>query len=85
MDLYGAQAATPLDYVDHCWGNEPFAPGGPNPAVPPYAHLAHAPALTEPHGRIHWAGTETSTYWSGYMDGAVRAGERAAVEVGERL
>ena len=29
---------------------------------------------------IHWAGTETSTYWTGYMDGAVRAGERAAAE-----
>jgi monoamine oxidase len=34
---------------------------------------------------VHWAGTETSTYWTGYMDGAVRAGERAAVEVLERL
>jgi monoamine oxidase len=38
-------------------------------------------ALREPVGRIHWAGTETSTYWNGYMDGAVRAGERAAREV----
>ena len=28
---------------------------------------------------------ETSTYWSGYMDGAVRAGERAAIEVGDKL
>jgi monoamine oxidase len=34
-----------------------------------------------PVGRIHFAGTETSTYWTGYMDGAVRAGERAAREV----
>jgi hypothetical protein len=32
-------------------------------------------------GRIHWAGTETSDYWNGYMDGAVRSGERAAAEV----
>jgi monoamine oxidase len=32
-------------------------------------------------GRIHWAGTETSAYWIGYMDGAVRSGERAAREV----
>ena len=31
--------------------------------------------------RIHWAGTETSTFWNGYMDGAVRSGERAAKEV----
>jgi monoamine oxidase len=26
------------------------------------------------------AGTETATYWNGYMEGAVRAGERAAKE-----
>ena len=38
-------------------------------------------ALREPVERIHWAGTETSTYWNGYMDGAVRSGERAAKEV----
>ena len=38
-------------------------------------------ALRGPVGRIHWAGTETSTYWNGYMDGAVRSGERAAAEV----
>jgi monoamine oxidase len=34
-----------------------------------------------PHGLVHWAGTETATYWSGYMDGAVSAGLRAAAEV----
>jgi monoamine oxidase len=32
-------------------------------------------------GRIHWAGSETSIYWNGYMDGAVRSGQRAAKEV----
>jgi monoamine oxidase len=30
---------------------------------------------------VHWAGAETSDYWNGYMDGAVRSGERAAREV----
>jgi monoamine oxidase len=39
------------------------------------------PALREPYGRIHWAGTETAEVWNGYMDGAVRSGERAAAEV----
>ena len=40
----------------------------------------YGPALREPVGRIHWAGTETSGFWNGYMDGAVRSGERAAKE-----
>ena len=38
-------------------------------------------ALREPSGLVHWAGTETATRWTGYMDGAVRSGERAAEEV----
>ena len=37
-------------------------------------------AIRAPVGRIHWAGAETSDYWNGYMDGAVRSGERAARE-----
>ena len=36
--------------------------------------------LRRPIGPIHWAGTETATEWSGYMEGAVQAGERAARE-----
>jgi monoamine oxidase len=32
-------------------------------------------------GRIHWAGSETSDIWNGYMDGAVRSGLRAADEI----
>jgi hypothetical protein len=43
--------------------------------------LDHGPALTEPVGRIHWAGAETASEWNGYMDGAVESGERAAQEV----
>jgi monoamine oxidase len=42
---------------------------------------AHGPALRAPVGRLHWAGSETATRWSGYMDGAVRSGERAAAAV----
>ena len=48
---------------------------------PPASLLDFGPALRTPVGSIHWAGTETSNYWNGYMDGAVRAGERAAAEV----
>ena len=55
--------------------------GSPVATVQPGATAAYGSTIREPHGRVHWAGTETSTYWSGYMDGAVRAGERAAAEV----
>lgn len=39
------------------------------------------PHLTTPHGRIHWAGTETSTEFFGLMEGAIRSGHRAATEI----
>ncbi|MDB5621350.1 MAG: monoamine oxidase [Tardiphaga sp.] len=39
------------------------------------------PTLTEPHGRVHWAGTETSLEFFGLMEGAIRSGRRAANEL----
>ena len=42
-------------------------------------------AAAQPVGRIHWAGTETATYWNGYMDGAISSGERVAAEVAAAL
>ena len=81
VNLYGAQARTPIDYLDHCWGSERFAPGGPNPAVAPYATVTYGRALTEAHGRVHWAGTETAGEWAGCMNGAVVTGQRAAKRI----
>ncbi|MBM4267267.1 MAG: hypothetical protein FJ144_11775 [Deltaproteobacteria bacterium] len=37
--------------------------------------------LRDPIGRLHWAGTGTATRSNGFIDGAIRAGERAASEV----
>jgi monoamine oxidase len=42
---------------------------------------SYGPALRAPVGRVHWAGTETAEVNTGYMDGAVRSGQRAASEV----
>jgi hypothetical protein len=41
--------------------------------------------LRRPVGLIHWAGTETADEWTGFLDGAVRSGQRAAAEVAARL
>lgn len=85
VDLFGPQGATPIDYADHCWGQEAFSPGGPNPAVGPFATTSYGPALTEPHGRVHWAGTETAGEWAGCMNGAVLTGQKAAERVAPLL
>ncbi|KUI31060.1 monooxygenase [Mycobacterium sp. IS-1496] len=83
--LFGDAAAAPIDYVDHLWGAEAFAPGGPTAAVPPGAWTAYGQWLRTPADGIHWAGTETADRWTGFLDGAVRSGQRAAAEVHERL
>jgi monoamine oxidase len=83
--LFGDAALRPIDYVDHRWGAEEFAPGGPTAAVPPGSWTAYGPWLREPVGGIHWAGTETADEWTGFLDGAVRSGQRAAAEVHRQL
>jgi monoamine oxidase len=79
--LYGSRAAQPLDYAEQAWAAEQWSGGGPTSNFGPGGWSDCGPVLREPAGRIHWAGTETATVWSGYMEGAMQAGERAAAEV----
>jgi monoamine oxidase len=83
--LFGDAAANPIDYIDHCWGTEEFAPGGPTAAVPPGSWTSYGPWLRKPVDGIYWAGTETADEWTGFLDGAVRSGKRAADEVHRAL
>ena len=83
--LFGDEASEPIDYVDHCWGNEDFAPGGPTAAVPPGSWTAYGRWLRTPVDAIFWAGTETADAWTGFLDGAVRSGLRAAGEAHQEL
>ncbi len=54
------------------------------PRLIPNRHLPKsAPQCYRPP--YHWAGTETSEVFCGYVDGAVRSGERVAAEVAELL
>ncbi|MGE2734653.1 flavin monoamine oxidase family protein [Mycolicibacterium vaccae] len=83
--LFGDAARKPIDYLDHCWGTEEFAPGGPTAAVPPGSWTQFGPFLSAPVNGIHWAGTETAEVWTGFLDGAVRSGRRAAADVDQEL
>jgi monoamine oxidase len=80
-NYFGDQALHPREFVRFNWTTESWTRGCPVSVLGPGTLVAHGPALRAPQGKIHWAGTETATYWNGYMDGAVRAGERAADEV----
>ena len=87
--MYGERALAPVEYVEYDWAEPRPGPddparwtcGAPVPVLAPGVMTGGFDQVRTPVGRIHVAGTETSTYWTGYMDGAVRAGERAAREV----
>jgi monoamine oxidase len=79
--LFGEPARQPIDYVDFSWGNESFSAGGPTAAVPPGSWTSVGRWLRDPIGSLFWAGTETADEWTGFLDGAVRSGLRAAAEV----
>jgi len=78
---FGAEASKPIHYIDHCWADETWSKGCYAGVYPTGTWTNFQGELRKPFGRIHWAGTETSSVWYGYIEGAVRAGERAANEV----
>jgi monoamine oxidase len=83
--LFGPDASLPLDYVDKSWADEEWTRGCYGCYMPTGAWTVYGPHLRAPVGPIHWAGAETATVWSGYMDGAVRSGDSAAEAVAASL
>lgn len=79
--LFGPKASNPIEYREQDWSTEIWTRGCPTSTMAPGALTACAPALRQACGRIHWAGTESAMVWTGYMEGAIEAGERAAGEV----
>jgi monoamine oxidase len=78
--ILGPRAARPDHYLDKNWADEEWSRGCYEGYTPPGVLTAFGPALREPVGPLHWAGTETATRWNGYIDGALQSGERAARE-----
>jgi monoamine oxidase len=81
VSFLGSEAAHPIDYEDQDWPAELWSRGCFSVSMPPGVMTTLGRVIRQPHGRIHWAGTETSTRWMGYVDGAIRSGERAAAEI----
>ncbi len=82
---FGPQALDAVDYVDKDWNQDPWAQGCSVGLMGTGVMTAYGPTIRRPCGRLHWAGTETALQWTGFMDGAVESGERAAQEVLDRL
>ena len=77
---FGPQALEAKGAVEKDWATDAWSTGCITPLTPGML-TAGGPALRDPVGKIHWAGTESATRGCGYMDGAVRSGEVVAAEV----
>jgi monoamine oxidase len=78
---FGDAARHPIDYADRMWTTDPFARGAYGTYNPPGVLTSLGALAAGPVGPLHFAGADTSPEWPGYMDGAIRSGERAAREV----
>jgi monoamine oxidase len=81
----GKKVPKPTSVVVQDWSREEWTRGCPVAIAAPGTVTEYGRHVAQPIGRIHWAGTETATYWHGYMDGAVRSGQRASAEVHKLL
>ncbi|XP_051465059.1 amine oxidase [flavin-containing] B isoform X3 [Apus apus] len=79
--LGSEEALHPVHYEEKNWCEEQYSGGCYTAYFPPGIMTQYGRIIRQPIGRIYFAGTETATEWSGYMEGAVQAGERAAREI----
>jgi monoamine oxidase len=79
--LFGPDAAAPDALVIQNWSAEKWTGGCYSAYFPAGVWTSYGSAFRAPCARIHWAGTETSSEWHGYMEGALRSGTRAAREM----
>ncbi|OOO07998.1 amine oxidase [Aspergillus oryzae] len=76
----------PINVLEYEWTKQDFFLGGPEPGSPPgVISRVGKDAVRKPFGSVHFVGTETALHWKGYMEGAVRSGDRGAKEVVEAL
>ena len=72
------------EYIEQDWSAEQFSGGCYTDIMPKEVLSSLREQLWVPcgnNGQLVFAGTELATRFSGYMDGAVQAGERAAYEI----
>ncbi|XP_042869530.1 probable flavin-containing monoamine oxidase A [Penaeus japonicus] len=80
----GSEGRDCVSYTEKIWAEEPYVGGCPVVFGVPGTMYAF-PHLRLPHDRVHFAGTETSTEWTGFISGAIQSGQRAATEVLKNL
>ncbi|KAI8648377.1 Amine oxidase [Fusarium sp. Ph1] len=71
----------PISIVEEEWTKDHWFQGAPSPVMLPGTMTGAGMSIRTPFQNIHFIGTETAFVWKGYMEGAVRSGDRGAKEV----
>ncbi|WP_052207071.1 flavin monoamine oxidase family protein [Sinomonas humi] len=80
--LFGPQAGKPVSVLTADWSrDERTSPAAPSPyaSTATYGHPVFQNGFAG--GRVQWASTETATDYAGHIEGAIRAGSRAAKDI----
>lgn len=78
----GTAGHEPTAYHEALWPELSWAEGAYGAVPSPGTWTAYGETgWRQPVGPLHWGGTETADVWHGYIDGAIRSGQRAAREV----
>ena len=82
---FGEAPRSAIEYLDRDWLSEPYTGGCHGAHFAPSLWTATGPILAQPLGRVLFAGAEYASSFNGYMEGALRAGARAAQEAVDLL
>lgn len=75
---WGPEAGAPEELLLENWNQEAWSTGAFTSFVTPGTWTTYGQRWQQSHGRVHWAGTEASSRWPGYFEGAIEAGIQAA-------
>jgi monoamine oxidase len=82
LEFGQVQITDPINVLEFEWTKQEFSHRGPCPASPPgLLSSIDGAAIREPFWNVYFVGTVTALEWKGYMEGAVRSGDRGAEEV----
>lgn len=77
----GARVPEPVNFIEFEWSKQQYCRGGPSAVYGLNDLNNFGSELRASFRNIHFVGTETSLVWKGYMEGAIRSGQRGADEV----
>jgi monoamine oxidase len=84
-ERFGPKARDTIEYHETNWSTQQWTRGCFTGFLTPGATTLFKAAVRAPVGPLYWAGTENSTDWPSFIDGAIKSGYRAADAIKAQL